>query len=234
MAENNNNVEKKYSEQFMPGVHRFGRLSMIIGAALSFLPVAYLMLVKGYVPTMAVLGQVVFAVAMFGIGTWITEPISYYPILGSASTYMGYLAGNVGNMRAPVAMAIQSTLGDDVVTPRGNIATIIGVAVSVFTNLIILLAIILIGSTALSHLPKPITASFSYALPALYASLLTMRFMNNPKRALSYIPVTIVVFLLATKVITVLSSYSTACCVGGTALAAYILFKGEKKKQGEE
>lgn len=230
----NKGVESRYSSEFMTGVHRFGRLSMVIGAVLSFLPVAYLMIVKGYVPTMAVLGQVTFAVTMYGLGTWITEPISYYPILGSAGTYMGYLSGNVGNMRAPVAMAIQSTLGEDAVTPRGNIATIIGVAVSVFVNLVILLAIILLGSSVLSRLPQGIITAFTFALPALYASLLVMRFMTNPKRAWQYIPATIVIFFLATRLIKALSAYSTVCCVGGTALIAYFIFNHEKQKKAED
>ena len=38
-------------------------------------------------------------VASIGVGMWISEPEAYWPVLGSAGTYIAYLSGNVGGMR---------------------------------------------------------------------------------------------------------------------------------------
>ncbi|MFR3751282.1 MAG: hypothetical protein ACLTW9_01085 [Enterocloster sp.] len=40
---------------------------------------------------------------------------------------MSYLAGNVGNTRVPVAVAVQSATDSDNSSPRGQMATVVGV-----------------------------------------------------------------------------------------------------------
>lgn len=226
-------METEYHGQFMPFVHNWGRLTMIIGCFMSFLPVLYLYFFAGFRADPSYYAQVFIAVFAYGFSMWLTEPLSYYPILGSAGTYMGYFAGNVGNMRAPVAMAIQSTVKEDATSPKGNIATIIAVATSVFVNLVILAMIVIAGSTILAVLPQAVISAFSYTLPSLYASMLMMRIMANPKRAFSYLPATAVIFLICFN-IPAIKKYSLACCVAGTVLWAYMLFKMQQSKAAAE
>lgn len=222
-------MEQEYQDIFMRRVHLVGRSSMVIGLLLSFLPVIYLYFFKGYRADASSYFQVIFAVVAYGLSLWLTEPLSYYPILGSAGTYMAYLSGNVGNMRAPVAMAVQSSMKEEVTTPRGNIGTIITIAISVFVNIIILAAIIYGGTYLLKVLPQDVLDAFAYTLAALYASMITMRTVNNPKRALSYMPVTIILFYIA-KNIAPLKRYTLAICIAGTILFAYLLFIKERSK----
>lgn len=234
MAENtkavSSEVNEDYQQNFMKKVHVIGRGSMVIAAILSFLPIIYFYFVKGWQASGSAYTTVTIAIVAYGFSMWLTEPVSYYPILGSAGTYMGYLAGNVGNMRAPVAMAVQSSLGEEVTSPRGNLATIISIATSVYVNLAILVVIILSGEAILSVLPQIVLDAFTYTLAALYGSMLTMRVMGNPKRALTYLPVTVVIYFI-TNAIPALKSYSLAVCVVGTILVAYALFKAEGNKK---
>lgn len=223
-------MEADYREKFMPGVHRWGRLTMVIGCLMSFLPVIFLYFVMGFRASADIYAQVTIAVVAYGFSMWVTEPLSYYPILGSAGSYMGYFAGNVGNMRAPVALAIQSTVKEDVNSPRGNVATIIAIAISVFVNLAILSLIVAAGSTIIGFLPKAVLSAFGYTLPSLLASMLTMRVMANPKRAFQYLPVTAIIFLICYYT-PALKAYSMAICILGTILWAYFLFKQDQSKK---
>lgn len=38
---------------------------------------------------------------------WFVEPISYFPVVGAAGTYMAFLSGNISNMRIPCASMAQ-------------------------------------------------------------------------------------------------------------------------------
>ena len=38
---------------------------------------------------------------------WFVEPISYFPIVGVAGTYMAFVSGNISNLRIPCAMIAQ-------------------------------------------------------------------------------------------------------------------------------
>lgn len=219
-----------YDGNFMPAVHKFGKFTMVGGFLLSFLPVAWLYFVGGYRAPADIYSQVTFAVTAYGFSMWLTEPLSYFPILGAAGTYMGYFAGNVGNMRAPVAMSIQSSLEEEVTSPRGNLATIIAIAISVFVNLAILLVIVLSGSAIIQVLPETITKAFAYTLPALQASMLVMRGMGNPKRTLQYFPATIALYFICAAV-PALTKWSMVICIGGTILWAYALFRMDIAKK---
>ena len=225
MSENTNNTAmmESYQKDFMKSVHTIGRGSMVIAALLSFLPIAYFYFIKGW--TAPGYSNVLIAIVAYGFSMWLTEPVSYYPILGSAGTYMGYLAGNVGNMRAPVAMAIQSSLGEEVTSPRGNIATIITIAMSIYVNLCILICIVAAGQFILDLMPQAVLNAFTFTLPSLYGSMLVMRVAGNPKRSFIYLPVVGILYFLTTKVIHGLSSYSLAICIVGTIIWAYIHFK---------
>ncbi|MEA4921619.1 MAG: hypothetical protein VB078_11985 [Clostridiaceae bacterium] len=222
-------VMEDYQNNFMKKVHLIGQGSMIIAAMLSFLPIAYFYFVKGWQASGSAYTTVIIAIVAYGFSMWLTEPVSYYPILGSAGTYMSYLAGNVGNMRAPVAMAIQSSLGEEVTSPRGNIATIISIAMSVYVNLLILIGIVAGGEAILNILPKTIINAFAYTLPSLYGSMLVMRIMAKPKKALLYLPFTVVIYFV-TMYIPAFTTYSLAICVVGTILAAYVLYKTKEGK----
>ena len=162
METTNNSMTTDYETKFITDIHKWGRVSMLIALILSFLPIGYMYFVKGWNESVSAFASVTIAISSFGIGMWLTEPMSYFPILGSAGTYMGYFAGNVSNMRVPVALSIQNALKSDVTEPRGNIATIIAVAISVFVNLCILLIVIIVGQNLLAIFPQVVLKSFKY------------------------------------------------------------------------
>lgn len=222
-------AQKDFDENFTPGVHSWGRLSMVIALILSFAPIVYMYFIKGWRAPNSAYISVIIAIVSFGIGMWLTEPMSYFPILGSAGTYMGYFAGNVGNMRAPVALSVQSSLNTDVTTPKGNIATIIAIATSVYVNLIILFFIIIVGQQLLNVFPQVILDSFKYILPAMYGSLIVMRARKNFKLAIKYVIPALVIYFLV-RPIAAIKTFRLAFVMAGTILYGF----GEHKIRNKD
>lgn len=208
---------------------------MFISLLLTFLPVLYFIFVKGYVAPAQ--SFVTVAITIFGLnlGIWITEPLAYWPALGSAGTYIGYLSGNVGAQRFPVALNVQSAMRTTIHTPRGQVATIIGIAASVFSNLILLLVFILAGEQIIKVLPEVAIASFSFVMVGLLPAILIMALNGQDGIArgfmtkLPYILLTIVLKLIIDRIPALAAwgmAINVALCIG----LGYILFQRDSKK----
>lgn len=167
--------EEDYSANFMPAVHRIGRFTIAIAFVLSILPFLYFYFIAGYQVPASLLFTGVAAIAPLLLGGWISEPLTYWPVLGSAGTYMSYLAGNVMSMRFPVATAVQKNVDADIATPRGQVATIVGIAVSIVVNLVILLITVFAGGAIMEVLPSNVLHSFSYCIIGMIGAMILMR-----------------------------------------------------------
>lgn len=234
---NAESAQKDYQENFMPAVHRIGRATMGAAFVLAFLPVIYFILVKGYGLPFSTYLNVGVAIASVGIGMWLTEPLAYWPTLGSAGTYIAYLSGNVGGMRFPVSLAVQSAMKADINKPRGQVVTIVGIVASVFSNLAILFLMVLFGDWLLGVLPAPVTASFAFVMPCLFGGMFCMRFNGKDGivkgflRNAPYLAVAVLCKFLVVNVFSSLSHIGTAISVGVTILFAYVMFKVQTSKQ---
>ena len=83
-------MEKKdfYEGEYMPQMHKIGKLTGLLGAVLSFLPALVLAVVYGLLPKPAALATAfISAASAFGF-LWVVEPISYFTVLGPVGTYI--------------------------------------------------------------------------------------------------------------------------------------------------
>lgn len=228
-------AKKDYTEHFMPSVHRIGRGTMAIALVLAFLPILYFVLVKGYTAPVSSYISVAVAICSIGIGMWLTEPLAYWPVLGSAGTYIGYLSGNVGAMRFPVALNLQSAMNADINTPRGQVVTIVGIVSSVFANLVLLLVFVLGGEWVISILPEVVLASFSFVMVGLLGSMLIMRWNGKEglvKGFLSGLPylALAMIFKFVISKIPALAAWGMAITVAACILLGYVFYKNDCKK----
>ena len=94
-------MEKKdfYEGEYMPQMHKIGKLTGLLGAVLSFLPALVLAVVYGLLPNLLHLPPHYSAASAFGF-LWIVEPISYFTVLGPVGTYMAFCQ-EYSNMRVP-------------------------------------------------------------------------------------------------------------------------------------
>ena len=121
-------------EHWTRPVVRIGMITMLSACILSFLPLVYLYIVYGVYPKLstAITAWGLIA-AVFG-AMYFVEPISYYPILGLAGTYMSILSGNVSNLRLPCSAMAQEVLGVKEGTRQAELIGTMGIIGSIIVN----------------------------------------------------------------------------------------------------
>ncbi len=150
---------------------KIGRISMGLAIIANFLPAVYVGLRYGEMPGLSTILQIWGLVAAtYGI-SWIIQPIAYYPTLGAPGSYIGWLAGSVGDIRMPAASMAQKMAGTEEGTHAHEVVGTIGTCCSVFVSASMITLFTIIGSQVIPLLPPFVTSSFSYILPALFGAI---------------------------------------------------------------
>ena len=171
--------ENFYSLEYLPKMHRIGKIIGVLAVLASFMPALTLGVVYGLWPDMAALGTAaVSAIASFGV-LWFVEPLSYYPVVGPVGTYMAFVSGNISNMRIPCASMAQVAADVEPGSDKGSIIATIGMGVSIVINTLVLTVGVIAGSSILSMLPASVVGALNYLLPALFGALLVQFGMKN-------------------------------------------------------
>lgn len=161
-----------FEKEFLPYVIRTGRITNVLGVVCSFVPGLVLLVVFGIAPPLAAVAAAFVAIASAVGMLWFIEPISYFPVIGVAGTFMAFLTGNISNLRVPCATVSQKVAGVEPGTKEGGIIATLGMAVSVLVNTLILTLGVFFGSYLLTKMPAGVNAALgTYLLPSLFGAL---------------------------------------------------------------
>ena len=223
------NKEKElFFEEFNNGLHRIGKIMLIIGLVLLIAVPFVIGAINGVMPEWAGFLAGFANVGIIYIPVAIVEFLVYAPMLGVGGSYLSFITGNVTNMKIPCAMNARDIAKTEVGTPENEIVSTISVA----TSAIVTTVVILIGVIALVPL-QPVLSSetlrpaFDNVVPALFGALGLKYFSKSPKIAI--IPL-LLMCLLCIFVPAAISQTSLLMIPsGGLALAiGFILFKKGK------
>ncbi len=178
------NKNEIYNNNFIKPIIFWGRLTNLLAVVLSFLPAIYLWLVWDALPPASAIvsGSLSVILAFTGI-FWIVEPISYFPILGIPGTYMGFLSGNISNMRVPCSAVAQEAAGVEQGSPEGSIISVLGVGASIYINVIVMIIGALAGAQLIAHFPPLLSSAFNFILPAVFGGIFGQFAVKNYKVA---------------------------------------------------
>ena len=183
-----------YKDKYLPQVNKIGKLTGYLGTVISFVPAIVLAVVYGSLPRWdALLTAIISGVSAFGV-LWFVEPISYFPVVGPAGTYMAFLSGNISNMRIPCASMAQVSAGVEPGTDKGSVIATVGMAISIIINVSVLTVGAILGSSILSMLPASITAALGYLLPALFGALLVQFGMKMKNHSIVMVIIAIAIY----------------------------------------
>ena len=179
------NVEKK-NLTYMDTVHRDGtiwNLSMMV--ILLMFPVA-VCLVFNTMPDWKGLALGLLATAPMYWAVGIVEVITFIPMLGAGGSYLGFVTGNISNLKLPCAINALENAGVSAKSEEGEIVSTIAIAVSsIVTTIIVALGVILIVPLS-PILESPIlTPAFDQMLPALFGALGVALISKNWKLAVA-------------------------------------------------
>ncbi|SHK86277.1 hypothetical protein [Hespellia stercorisuis] len=185
-----------YKDEYVPKVNKIGKITGYLGVLVSFTPALVLALVFGILPKpAALLTAFVSGASAFGV-LWFVEPISYFPVVGSAGTYMAFLSGNISNMRIPCASMAQVSAEVEPGTDKGSIIATLGMAVSIIINVAVLTIGAVLGTSVLAMLPDGVRTALNYLLPALFGALLIQFGIKMKKHSIIMVVIALVLYFL--------------------------------------
>lgn len=171
------------SEIFAARLHRpsirIGSIFFVFACILSYLPVIVLWVVYGIVPSLSEIISLMTLVCSASIAWWVVEPISYFPILGTAGTYVAFLIGGL-SVRVPCAMAAQAATNSEPGSQRGEIMATMGIAGSTVMKFIFILFGVLGESLLLGNISETFQVAFQYVPVSIYMSLLSRLMIKRP------------------------------------------------------
>lgn len=184
-----------YNDKYLPQINKIGKITGYVGVILAFCPAIVLALVYGLLPKgSALITAFIAGASGFGV-LWFVEPISYYPVVGTAGTYMAFLSGNISNMRIPAASMAQVAADVDAGTDKGSVVATIGMAVSIIINVAVLTIGAILGTSVLAMLPDSIKTALGFLLPALFGALIVQFGMKLVKHSVMMIVIAIVLYI---------------------------------------
>lgn len=130
------------------------------------------------------------------------ETFTYTPMLGSGGTYLGFVTGNLSNLKVPCALNCMEQAGVEKGTEEAEIISTISIAVSsIVTMLILVLGVVLISFLTPVFENPTLAPAFDNVLPALFGGMAVVYISKNWK--ISVIPCVLMLLVF------IISSYAT-------------------------
>ncbi|MFJ2619342.1 hypothetical protein [Glutamicibacter sp. NPDC087344] len=198
---------------------RYGSITMLLGLIFSLLGPIYLVFFAGLEITPTMIWVAFAAVAAtFGV-FWIVEPLTYFPILGSAAMYQAFMIGNISNKLLPAAIVAQSSIGAKPGTRRGDLSAVMAICGAATVHLTSLLLFVgVFGSWLVSVIPvEMIEVARIYILPSLMGAVLVQAIV-----AMNQLRPTVVAIVLSLLMYFVIIPMAPSLALFGTALVVLL------------
>ncbi len=181
-----------YSES----VHFYGKLWGWIAAALIFVSPFVIGLIFGTMPSWSGVLKGTLSVAPIFWTVGIIEVFTYIPMLGPGSSYLGFVTGNLTNLKVPCALTCMESANVKGGTEDGDIISTISTAVSsIVTTLIVCVGVILIVPLTPILSAPVLQPAFANILPALFGALGVVYISKNWKIAIVPVILMLILFI---------------------------------------
>lgn len=126
----------------------------------------------------------------------IVEAFTYMPILGAGGSYLGFITGNMSNIKVPVAINAMESMGVRQGTEEGDVISTIVIAVSsIVTCLIIIVFVVLMVPLTPVFSRPELKPAFDNVVPALFGGLMVVFVSKNWKIGVPPVVLCAVLFL---------------------------------------
>lgn len=194
----------KKQKSYVDSVHFYGRIWMILALAfMIFIPAA----ISIYFDAWPVLS--VFLMGFMGIAPtfWtvgIIETFTFVPMLGAGGSYVGFITGNLTNLKVPVAINAMDAFKAKPGSEEAEVISTIAVAVSaIVTTLIITVGVFLIVQIRPLLESPALEPAFTNILPALFGALGVVLMSRNWKIGITPVIVMLLLFLIVPELASV-------------------------------
>ncbi|MGI6234347.1 MAG: hypothetical protein ACOYI6_03725 [Christensenellales bacterium] len=177
-------------------VHLHGRVWGAMALTLMLMvPIAVCVYFDAWPPLTAVF-KALLGVAPLYWTVGIIEVFTFVPMLGTGGSYLGFVTGNLTNLKVPAALNAMQAAKVRAGTEEGDVISTIAIASSsIITTLIIALGVFLLGSIQPLLESPALKPAFDNILPAMFGALGVVFISKNPKIAVAPLLFMVVLFL---------------------------------------
>lgn len=189
-----NKDEMTYEEK----MHRTGRFwTAVMIVVMLFIPIG-ICLVFHTMPNLSKPFWLVFIpVLLQDIPSGLGELFAYAPLLGTGGTYLGFITGNLSNLKVPCAMNSRKMMGTEVGTKENEIVSTISIATSAITTTLVLAVGVMLIVPLTPVLENPVLLpAFKTVIPAMFGALGYKYSEGNARVAILPLVLGITFFLL--------------------------------------
>jgi hypothetical protein len=225
----NTQEREQYLEKYDKRTHLYGRIGL--GIALILLIAAPFMMGVSLdaMPNMNAFWKGFAQIAIVYIPSCIVEFLIYTPMLGASGSYLGFLTGNMINMKIPCAMNARDIVGTEAGTPENEVVSALSVGTSALvTTLVIAMGVfLLIPLSPILEAPV-LQPAFENVVPALFGAMAYKYFRKGKQLVAIPFVMMAVLFIVMPSLI---SSVGFLMILSGavTIAHAWIRFKKEKE-----
>lgn len=191
----------KNIRSFDDNTHLFGRIWGVVAAVLILSYPFVCMAIFGVGVNWKVFASGISIIVMYcAVGA--VETFTYSPMLGSGGTYLGFVTGNLSNLKVPCALNCMEQAGVEKGTEEAEIISTISIAISsIVTMVILILGVVLISFLTPVFENEKLAPAFDNVLPALFGGMAVVYISKNWK--ISVIPCVLMLLVF------IISSYAT-------------------------
>jgi hypothetical protein len=147
----------------------------------------------GFTPVLK--GLLGVAPIFWTVGT--IEVITFTPMLGTAGSYLGFVTGNLTNLKVPSALSAMENAKVKSGTEEGEVISTIAIATSsIVTTIIIAAGVLLLAQLTPILNSETLKPAFEYILPSLFGGLAVVYVSKNWKVSLAPLIFMVILFLL--------------------------------------
>lgn len=177
-------------------VHVSGCIWILTAAALMILfPTAVCVYYDAWPSMSSVLKGALGVIPIFWtVGT--IEVFTYVPMMGAAGSYLGFVTGNLSNLKVPCALNAMERAEVKPGTEEGEVVSTIAIAMSsIVTTLIICIGVVCLVPLTPVLQSETLAPAFDNILPALFGALAVVYISKNWKIALAPLIFMVVLFV---------------------------------------
>lgn len=186
----------KQERSYRDSVHFSGRIWMFCALVMMLAVPASICVYYDAWPAMSGVLKGFLSVAPIFWTVGVIEVFTYVPMLGTGGSYLGFITGNLSNLKVPCALNALEHANLHAGTEEGEVISTIAIATSaIVTTTIIALGVLLLAQIEPFLESEVMQPAFDNILPALFGGLAVVYVSKNWKVAVTPLIFMIVLFV---------------------------------------
>lgn len=186
-------MQSKYIDK----THTYGKIWILVTLCLFLAIPALICYHLGVSPSLGMIGKGLATVAIVFYPTAVLEVATYSPLLGTGGTYLGFVTGNITNLKLPVALSAMESAEVEPSSEEGEVISTISIAVSSIVTTVIIAVCVLVFRPVLHNITDPdsvFAPAFQQVTPALFGALCATYLAKHWK--ISILPIAVLSVIL--------------------------------------